>query len=114
MLNLEVATLPAASCAVQVTTSVPSGKTLPETGAHETATLPSTMSVAVGRLYVTVAPLWLVASIVRFEWAEIAGGVESWTTAWNVDVDVFPALSVAEHVIVVVPIASVVPEAGAH
>src|SRR5919109_3065614 len=45
--NVAVALLPAASVAVQVTVVVPRGKRLPEWGEQVTATVPSTLSVAV-------------------------------------------------------------------
>src|SRR5581483_5514195 len=46
--KVEVAELPAASCAEQVTTVSPSGNWLPEAGTQETATEPSRLSLAVG------------------------------------------------------------------
>ena len=48
IVNVEVAVFPAASVAVQVTVVVPSGNRLPEAGAQETETGPSTASVAAG------------------------------------------------------------------
>ena len=48
MVKLELAVLPAASWALQLTVVVPSGKRLPEAGRQLTATEPSTASVAVG------------------------------------------------------------------
>ena len=47
-LKLLVASFPAASVALQFTVVVPRAKVLPEAGVQTTATLPSTMSLAVG------------------------------------------------------------------
>ena len=62
--KLADALLPAASAAVQLTVVAPVGNVAPEVGAHETATGPSTRSVAVGSVYVTAAPADDVAAAV--------------------------------------------------
>ena len=54
--------LPCASVTVETTVEMPIGKVLPEAGTLETFTVPSTISVAVGFVYVTTAPAGLVAS----------------------------------------------------
>jgi hypothetical protein len=78
MLNEVCEELPALSVAMQVTVVVPSAKVLPEAGLHETASVPSTLSVAVGVAYVTVAPEAEVASAVMFDGVLlITGGVVS-------------------------------------
>lgn len=54
--NVEVAVLPWASVAEQVTVVVPNVNVEPEAGEQLTATEPSTISAAVGAVYVTVVP----------------------------------------------------------
>src|SRR6266498_2270073 len=103
--------LPCASVALHCTVVVPSGNVEPLAGVHVTATLPSTMSVALA-VYVTTAPLALVASAVMFAGSVSAGGVVSTTVTWNVAVPVLCCVSVALHVTVVVPSANVEPLAG--
>ena len=63
-MKLADALFPAASAAVQLTVVAPVGNVPPEVGAHETATGPSTTSVAVGSVYVTGAPALEVAAAV--------------------------------------------------
>src|SRR2546421_12198564 len=55
-LNDAVALLPAPSVAVQMTVVVPNGKVEPGGGEQLTGSVPSTLSVAVGLVYVTTAP----------------------------------------------------------
>src|SRR3982074_3802281 len=98
MSKLEDALLAAASCAEQVTVVCPSAKTLPEAGAHVTATEPSSESCAVGRAYVTLAPAPLVASATRLAWLWISGGVISTTLTPNWLEEWLPAASCAEQV----------------
>ncbi len=47
---------------VQVTVELPMAKVLPDAGTHDTDTVPSTKSEAVGGTYVTTAPAAEVAS----------------------------------------------------
>src|SRR3954467_13772023 len=86
----------------------------PEAGAHVTVSVPSTMSVDVGSVYVTFAPLGLVASTLTFACAEITGGVVSRTITLKVRVATLPAASRAVQVTTVVPSAKSVPDAGEH
>src|SRR5215212_9935735 len=93
------AELPAASVAVQVTSWLPSTATVtPLAGVQLVVTVPSTMSLAVGFVYVTPAPPGPVASAVTSACGAIVGGVVSTTYRWNVLVPVLPAASVAEQV----------------
>ena len=55
-LNLALEVLPLASEAEQVTSVRPKGKVEPESGEQLTVRLPSTASVAVGMVKITVAP----------------------------------------------------------
>src|SRR5918994_2104593 len=103
---------PALSAAVQVTVVVPIGKISPGVLPHVTPTGPSTSSSAVAASQVAAAPVGPVASTVRFAGTVTTGLVTSWTSTVNVAVPLLPALSVAEHVTVVVPSANFVPEAG--
>ncbi len=114
-LNDEVPVLPFASVAEQDTAVVPIVNVLPDAGAHDTDTEPSTASVAVGEEYETLAPLPLDASAVTFDGEESVGAVVSETTMLKfVCVAAFPAASAAEHVTAVVPIVNALPDAGAH
>ena len=63
-MKLADALFPAASAAVQLTVVAPVGNVPPEVGVHETATGPSTRSVAVGSVYVIGAPALDVAAAV--------------------------------------------------
>src|SRR5436309_11318048 len=108
----EVAVLPAASLAEQVTSVEPRAKVVPGIGEQSTLTAPSTRSEAAGSAYPTTAPLGPVASTTSFACGTIAGGVVSCTTTLKVEVAVFPAASVAEQVTSVVPRTKAVPDSG--
>ena len=69
----------------------------PEAGEHEIETLPSTMSLAIGTAYATVAPDGPVASAIRLACAAITGATESLTKTAKVEVAAFPVASRAEH-----------------
>ena len=74
IVNVQVAVLPDASVAVDVTVVVPTGKKLPDAGT-ETTVVPGQLSVAVGALNVTTAPHWFaVLEAVIFEGQVILGG----------------------------------------
>jgi len=60
--NAVAAWFPCASVALQVTVVMPVGKFAPEAGEQVTGSVPSTKSVAVGLVYVTSAPVVLVAT----------------------------------------------------
>ena len=62
----------------------------------------------------TIAPDALVASVVMFDGAEIAGPVVSRTVTVNEPAAVLPAVSVEEQLTVVVAMANVEPDDGAH
>ena len=115
MVNVDEDVFPRVSLAEHVTVFVPKGKVAPDGGTQETDRPPSTASLAVGAVNVTTAPEALVASVVMFVGvAEITGPVVSWTVRVNEPVAVFPAASVDEQFTVVVPIANVDPDGGAH
>jgi hypothetical protein len=76
-----------------------------------TRTEPSTRSEAEAE-NVTTAPLELVAGTVMSDGSVSVGGVLSTTFTLNDAEPVLPALSVAEQVTLVEPIAKVLPEAG--
>lgn len=114
-LNPPLVVFMAESVAEQDTAVVPIINVLPDAGAHDTDTEPSTASVAVGEEYETLAPLPLDASAVTFDGEESVGAVVSETTMLKfVCVAAFPAASAAEHVTAVVPIVNALPDAGAH
>jgi hypothetical protein len=111
--NVVDAELPRVSAAVQVTVVEPNANVDPDGGVQVTGRDPSTMSVAVGLVNVTIAPLPLVASTVGLPGVPaMVGGVRSRIVTVNVLVPVLPAVSVAEQVTVVVPIANAEPDAG--
>jgi hypothetical protein len=107
-----IALSPAASCALQVTVVIPIGNVEPDAGMQDTASVPSTKSVAVGEVYATAVPNALVAVIpVMSDEAPITGAA-SLTVTVNVVDAVFSYGSVAVQVTVVVPIANVEPDVG--
>lgn len=100
------------SVAVQSTVVVPIAKMLPEAGTHDTVGVESHVSVAV-TVKVTGAPLELVHWRTRFAGHVIAGAVVSAMETVNEQLDAFDEASVAVQFTVVVPIANVLPDAGA-
>jgi hypothetical protein len=116
-LNVAVACRPLLAIATQLTVVVVIGNTTPDSGVQlkELIVVPGA-GVAVA-LYITTAPLELVAAVVMSAGTVIVGGAATTsgvTVTLNVALDFKPALFVAEHVTVVVVIANVDPEAGAH
>ncbi len=103
--------LPAASLAVHVTVVGPNGNVIGASlASHTTPT--ASVAVAVPMATGVCVP---VASAVTFAGATTTGRVVSTTATVNVDgAEVFPAASRAAQVTVVVPIAKVDPETGAH
>src|SRR2546421_602574 len=92
----------------------PSGNRAPGLGVQDTGTGPSTMSRAVGSVYVTDAPFASVASTLTFRVSIlITGATVSRTVTANWPLAWFPDPSVAVQVTVVVPNANVLPDAGA-
>ena len=111
--KLALALLPEPSVAVQMTVVVPTGNELPEGGTHVGVRLPLAVSVALA-VNVTWAPPGPVAGTLIGPGTLRTGGVVSWTVTGNELLPVFPWLSVAVHVTVVVPSWNVLPDAGAH
>ena len=72
-----VATLPAVSVFVQVIVVVPIGNVDPDNGVQLAYAVGSTLSVARGAVYVTIAPLALVASARIFVCVAINGAIPS-------------------------------------
>jgi hypothetical protein len=111
--NVQLAAFDESSVAVQLTVVAPRGKVLPDAGAHEIVGVESHTSVALV-VYVTDAPLGLVHSRIKFGEHVIAGGVVSCTLIANEHDDELPVASVAVQLTLAVPIANVLPDAGAH
>jgi hypothetical protein len=111
--KLPVARFPARSSAEQATAVVPTRNDDPDAGVQLTARGPSTASFAEAAND-TTAPDALVASVVMFAGSVSVGGAESRTVTVNVPEPVFPRVSEAVHVTVVVPIGNVEPDAGEH
>src|SRR3954451_6669815 len=110
MVNVFVAVFPAASMAVQVTVVAPRANVAPDRRSHVAAVAPETLSVAVGAVKVTGAPLRETAVTLSESETVRAGAVVSRTVTVKVSRPVLPALSVAVQVMVVVPRANVLPE----
>jgi hypothetical protein len=109
--KVQVAVLPVASVAVEVTVVVPTGKNEPEAGTAATVT-PGQLSVAFTAKF-TTAPHWLGSLLtVIFAGQVITGGCTSFTVTVNVQVAVLPAASVAVAVTVVVPTGKKEPDGG--
>src|SRR5713226_2716887 len=104
-----VPVLPAASVAEQVMVVLPSGKVLPEAGAHVGVSEPDTASVAVAA-YAIAAPLGPVASTGLMAGTVTTGAVVSWTTTVAMAEPTLPAVAV--QVMAVLPSAKVLPEEG--
>jgi len=111
--KLALPVLPFASVAVQFTVVVPRPKVLPEDALHTGPTAPSTRSWAVTEK-IAAAPAALVASRLMLPGTVIAGAVESLTATLKLAEALFPRVSEAAQVTVVLPMANVLPEAGAH
>ena len=109
MVKLQVAVLPEASVAVQVTVVTPTGKQVPEGGLQTTVT-PGQLSVAVDvKLTTTQGSPGVGVTAVRLHEQVITGGCVSLTVTVNVQVG--PAVLV--QVTVVVPTGKNEPDAGA-
>jgi hypothetical protein len=102
--------LPLESCAVQVTVVAPMGNVAPEPGEHDGVRAPSTSSFALAEK-LTAAPPEPVASVVMFPGTVTIGETPSVTVTVKEALPVFPPLSVAVQVTVVVPTTKVLPEA---
>jgi len=108
--KLQVAVLPEASVAVQVTVVTPTGKQLPE-GGLQTTTTPGQLSLAVVvKLTTTQGSLTLAVTAVTLAGQVITGGCVSFTVMVNVQVDVGNPVTV--QVTVVVPTGKNEPDGG--
>src|SRR5438876_829966 len=101
---------PCASVAEHCTRAVPSAKVDPEAGVQVTATLPSTVSVALA-VNVTTLPLGPVASAVMSSGAVTAGPIVSTTRMRKLPV-IEPSLLVAVQETVLVPSGKTDPDGG--
>jgi hypothetical protein len=111
-LNDLLALLPTPSVAVQTTVVSPIANVDPDPGTQLTD-VEAPRSVAVGVLNVTVRPLGDVASWeMSLGKLLITGSVVSWTVTLNDADEVFPCVSVAEQLTVVVVIPNVDPDGG--
>jgi hypothetical protein len=111
--KLFVPTLPCASVAVQVTIVTPSANVAPLAGVQIAASDPSMLSVAdAANVYAT--PAGPVASTLALAGTATTGAVTSikLTVTVKLPVTRLPALSLAEHSTVVVPIGKRVPVSG--
>ena len=107
-----LALLPAPSVAVQTTVVSPTANVDPDPGMQLTG-VEAPRSVAVGVLNVIVRPLGDVASWeMSLGTLLITGSVVSWTVTLNDADEVFPCVSVAEQLTVVVVIPNVDPDGG--
>jgi hypothetical protein len=107
--------LPYESTAEHVTCVVPTGKSVPDWGVHETERLTPNASVANGGLYETSVPEEVLAVTLRVGIEVMVGVlVGDVTSTENDAVVVFPVESVAEQTTVVVPIGNSEPEEGLH
>jgi hypothetical protein len=109
--KLQVAVLPDASVAVQVTVVVPTGKHDPDGGLHATVT-PGQLSLAVGGAKVTTTHGSLIVAVLAVMLAGqvIEGGCVSLTVTVNVQ----PTPAWLLHVTVVVPTGKNEPDKGVH
>jgi hypothetical protein len=108
--KLQLVLLPEVSVAVQVTVVVPIGKVEPVAGL-QTKTTPGQLSETTGAK-VALAPAGQVGSFTMLAGQVIAGGCVSLTVTVNWQLAVWPEVSVAVQVTVVVPFWNVDPEAG--
>jgi hypothetical protein len=111
--KLACALFPCVSVAVQVTVVVAIGNVDPEAGTQVTGRVPSIASIAVGFVYVTTAPLGPVAVATMLAGMPLkTGGVVSPTVTVKLACALFPCVSVAVQVTVVVAIGNMDPESG--
>jgi hypothetical protein len=104
--NEQVAVLPAASVAAEVTVVVPTGNTLPDAGTELTVT-PGQLSVAVGEKLTTAPQSPVVLPVVIFAGQVTTGGCTSLTRTVNVQAGPENVLAVT----VVIPTGKKEPEA---
>jgi hypothetical protein len=107
----QLAVLPEASVAVQLTVVVPFGKLEPDGGVHTTPT-PGQLSVALAVKLTFAAHCPGAVLVLIFAGQVTVGGVWSTTLTLNWQVSLFPAASVAMQVTRVVPAGKVEPEGG--
>jgi hypothetical protein len=98
-----------------MTVVAPSGKVEPEGGTQTMTTDVEAGSVTTGSGYVTVAAHCpAVASTMTLGGQLMVGDLPSFTVMVNAQVEVLPALSVAEQFTVFTPSGKTVPEGGRH
>jgi hypothetical protein len=111
-LNEQEPVFPALSVAVQFTVVVPRPKVEPDAGAQVGVRVPSQLSVAVA-VNVTLADIEHAAAVTVLSPGQTTTGFsQSFTVTQNEQTPVFPALSVAVQVTLVVPTLKVEPDAG--
>jgi hypothetical protein len=108
--KLQLVLLPEVSVAVQVTVVVPIGKVEPEAGL-QTKPTPGQLSETTGAK-VALAPAGQVGSFTMLPGQVMAGGCVSLTVTVNWQLAVWPEVSVAVQLTVVVPFWNVDPDAG--
>ena len=106
--NVQVVSLPAMSVTVKETSVVPMANTSPLAGPAACVVVGVQLSVPMGSVNVTVAPVFIVASTVMSAGQVIAGFSLSSTVTVNVHISL-PAELVAVAVTVVVPTVKSVP-----
>src|SRR5437762_1302746 len=112
MLKLQLAVLPEASMAVQVTLLVPLANVLPLVGLQLTVT-PEQLSVATGDAKLTFWLHWPGAVLVTMPPGQvITGNWVSFTVTLNMQLALFPLASSAVQVTTFVPLAKALPFVG--
>jgi hypothetical protein len=106
--------MPSLFVAVHVTVVVATANVDPDAGTHDTGSVPSLKSLAVGSVNVTTAPELLVAAVVISAGTPAIVGAVSITVTMNDPDAVPPSASVATQFTVVVPNANVDADAGVH
>ena len=106
------AVFPFASVAVHVTVVIAIGSAAGDAGAQTTGAEAPPTAVAVGGVYITVAPAELVASAVKLAGVPVIVGAVACTKTVKLVCAVLLWVSVAVHVTVVVVTRNVVPDAG--
>src|SRR5580704_17214552 len=101
-LNVQLATLPEESVAVQLTSVVPIPNTLPDAGVQITGTFPSQLSAALG-VNVTTPPSGLLALVKIFPEQVMMGTWLSTTSTCSIQLAQLPHVSVAVHTTKFVP-----------
>jgi hypothetical protein len=106
--------MPSLFVAVHVTVVVATANVDPDAGRHDTGSVPSLKSDAVGSVNVTTAPELLVAAVVISAGTPEIVGAVSITVTMNDPDAVPPSESIAVQLTVVTPIGNVDADAGVH